>query len=437
MSFSAIRKVEQPEHDDQADGPTEAEIAAAAAAAAPQLVEAIAPAAEPAASVAATGPTAPASFDDELGSIAVDRDIHIEAVAPPTRTEAEAEKAASEPVGGDPAVAGEAPAAATETSAAQSGEAAATETSATETSEEDKPFTLDEEELRGYGIHASVIATIAGMRPEDARDVVAEIRAKHADIEDARQRKKDAAESAAKHSGGGGGLFSAVAQMFAPPSPESRAIKQATKEIDAAQAYLSNDSIRDRVHRMRRQEIVDAANGLSSDARRLSAASQSFNDAVRATPAGQAIETEIASIMELHPRMSRNDIISAAKDGSLAAKIGEDTLTPHVRAAFEDPAVRAAWDSVSAVGDTIEKRGATLTERLNAYEEHFPGATDADRLRETMDDAMKGLENTFKEPMAEDPDAPRKLSERLAKLAKMIAEMFEKLLAKLGFGPKP
>jgi hypothetical protein len=224
--------------------------------------------------------------------------------------------------------------------------------------------------------------------------------------------------------------------MFSSP-PEAKAIKKAGEKLEKAEAFLSNDSVRDRVHRLRRQEIEASANDLSSDARRLSAASAALNAAILSTPAGEALETELTSIMERHPTLSRNDIISACKNDTLAGKIGEDTLKPHVGAVFEQESVQNAWDTLSSVGDTIEKRSATLASRLKAYEEQFPGEVDTEKLKETVDEAMNGLQKLAEEPIAEDPKAKDGLYARLAELARKIAEFFEKLFGKAGFGPKP
>lgn len=389
---------------------------------------------------------APTSFDDELDAVAVTRDIQAEPVAPPTRTEAETEKLSAEPpsAGGDPST----PADPTTNSDASSEpiEANARPPEATgkapESAEESgatpKSFQVDEEELRGYGLDKLTMDFISGLNAEQARDIVAEIRSKNSFVNDLQKKKgelENLIQARRLSTPSGGGLFSGVARMFQGRSSEAKALARTDDELGTVQDYLSNQNIRNRVHRLRRQEIVDAANALSVDNKRLSTASQAFNATVLSTPAGQAIEAEIAAITERHPNLSRNDIIAEAKAGTLTTRIGEDTISPHVRTAFDDERVKNAWDKVAAASDVIEAHSESLMSRMQAYEDHFPGSTDTEKLSEAVNDAMNGLEKTFREPMAEDPEATRSLQERLAKLAKMISEFFEKLFSK--FGPKP
>lgn len=466
MSFNTARKAPLSEAEETAALPPEVEAAIASSGSgttsadvpsAEAMVEAVSPPAETAAATPAA--EAPTSFDDELGAVAVARDINAEPVEPPTRTEAEIEKA-GEPVAGDPllpgelppeAVAADAPSAdpvagdaAAGGSAEGQGEAQAeTEAgaeAAAEAGTEPEPFKIDEDELRSFGLDKPTIDAIVGLSAERARDVIAEIRTKNSFVNDLEKKKgeiENGIRARKQSSSGGPGLFGAVAKLFEGPSPEQQALKRTAGDLDQTKDYLGNDNIRARVHKLRRQEIVEAANSLSIDNRRLSAASQAFNAAVLSTPAGQAFEAEVASIAERHPGMSRNDIISAAKTGTLAARIGEDTLSPHVQEIFKDDRVKAAWKRVSTAADAIEAHGETLLTRMQAYEEHFPGATDTEKLSEAVEGALKGTQKTFDEAMMEDPDAERSLRERLAKLAKIVQEFVEKLLAKLGFGPKP
>lgn len=463
MSFSAMRKAaasatevsEQTEDGPPLDVAPKLLVVADAADAATPTKDSTSPAADAAPEAPAT-PDASTSLDDELGAVAVARDIQAEPVEPPTRTEAETEKLAADQgeIGGDPAtpatpvsdtarsatseVAPASAAASTEapeaTSSAQNG-ADKTAAGAEKSDGTAKPFRVDEEELRGYGLDKLTMDSISGLNAEQAYDVVAEIRAKNSFVNDLQKKKSElenAIQSRRLSAPSGGGLFSAVAKMFQGRSSEERALARTDGELGSVQDYLSNQNIRDRVHRLRRQEIVDAANALSVDNRRLSAASQAFNATVLSTPAGQAIEAEIAAITERHPDLSRNDIITAAKAGTLNARIGENTISSHVRTAFEDERVKRAWDKVAAASDVIETHSESLLSRMQAYEDHFPGSTDTEKLSEAVNDAMSGLEKTLREPMVEDPEATRSLQERLAKLAKMVAEFFEKLLSKFG-----
>lgn len=454
MSFSAMRRkaaattelAEQAEADESHDAAPKLAVASLAAGASPDAIET-------AVTSATTVTIAPASLDDELAAVAVARDINSEPVAPPTQTEAESEKEATAepaPVGGDPILPAEpnveansgvtrvgglphraAPPASEGVAAAESASAEPNERTAEETAEP-APFKIDEEELRGYGIDKATIDTIAGLNIERARDVIAEIRSKNSAVNDLQKKKADLEnEITARRvsTPGGGGIFAAVAHMFRGPSSETKALRLTDGELGKIQDYLSNDNIRNRVHTLRRQEIVDAASSLSLDNRRLSAASKAFNAALLATPAGRAFETEIESITAQHAELDRRKIIAMHMDGTLAAKIGTDPLTPHVRQAFQDDRVKQAWEKMRTAGDAIEKRGEMLADRLKAYEEHFPGAVDGERLREEVSKAMQGVEKTFGEAVTQNPDDERQWMDRMRKLAKAIQEFVEKLLS--------
>jgi hypothetical protein len=463
MSFSAMRKAAAliTEQAEQAgDGPPLDVAPKLSVIAGPEsLVASAAALVEPSANAATTAgaPTetsaaadAPTSFDDELNAVAITRDIHAESVAPPTLTEAEVEKAAAatSPVGGDPLTPGN-----PITEAAQSAASAtATEGSATslegagkasgpaeEASAEPDPFKIDEEELRGYGLDKPTIDAIAGLNIERARDVISEIRSKNSAVNDLQKRKSDLENAiTARRVGtpGGGGVFAALANMFQGPTAEAKALRRTDGELGKVQDYLGNGNIRDRVQTLRRQEIVDAANSLSQDNRRLSAASKAFNTALLSTQAGQAFDAEIEAITARHPDLDRRKVVAMHMDGTLVAKLGADTLTPHVRDAFQDDRVKKAWDKMAATGDAIENRSEALVDRLKNYEEHFPGSTDSEKLQEEVSKAMEGLEKTFGEPMAQNPEDEREWKDRMRKIAKAIQEFIEKLVSVFRKGPK-
>jgi hypothetical protein len=436
MSFSAMRKAAAggaAEHEEADDAGPPVDVA-------PKL----ALAAEGSAGTAPPrDPEAPTSFDEELESDLVDRDIASEAVAPPTRTETEAEMAAGSPsAGGDPGLSGAAPGTTPETEPAAAKETSP-ESAGSEASETPAPKTpaIDEEELRSFGLDDLTISAIKALSPATAMKVVAEIREKNSSAGKLKDHKDKLEEALAKRAKrppeAAAGLFSGIASAFQRKSPEARKLDDTERKMSSLDAYLDKSSIRDRVNCLRRQEIVQDANALSADHRRLAAAMQAFNSSLLATPAGQAFENELSAITARRPDLKRADIVAAAKEGRLASMIGDDPLTPHVREAFGDADVRQAWDRISSIGDGIERRGASLMSRMESYEEHFPGETDTEKLHDAVTNAMSGLDKTLQQPLAEDPEAEHSLRQRMAALVKAIQEFVEKLLARFGFGVRP
>ncbi|MGY3581871.1 hypothetical protein ACVIGB_000058 [Bradyrhizobium sp. USDA 4341] len=408
----------------------------------------ISTAAEAVASVEMAPPTAEetvspvdVSLDAALGDIPK-RDIANETVEPAIQTDEQKEsarKAAAEALGADPSMASSAAPAASSSSETTTSVAEATQEAAPPAAEQsadekaapavEEAFVFDAKEAAEMGLPADVVRMIAALPAAQARQFVEGLRAERGAAGTAAREEADRRRPRAGGGGGGFSLFGGLGSAL------GAAMRRPKGKADPA-TLLSPDNIRSRIEELRRTEILDQAARVSRSHAGMTDASKAFNAALLATDAGKAFESKVDELAAAHPEIDRRKIMQMSMNGTLGSAIGSDPLRPLVGEAFKSEPVRKAWNDMERHADGIEKHGKVMLERMKAFEEHFPKSVDTERLNKVVESAMEGIEKGFDEAIAQSPEAKRAWKDRLEALAKQVREFVERLLAKLGFGPR-
>ena len=113
-----------------------------------------------------------------------------------------------------------------------------------------------------------------------------------------------------------------------------------------------------------------------------------------------------------------------------------------------DPAARAAYQRM----DTAMKSGGDAIKEAESFQaklqRNFPHAIDADAMNNKLASAQSDFMRGMKEPLYQPAEGgegkdkkadteQKKFMERIREMTEAIQRMIDRLLAKLGFGPKP
>lgn len=286
--------------------------------------------------------------------------------------------------------------------------------------------------LDPLGNYSDLLAT---MDPEAVREL--EGRARSAAVEEAARKAgvdpRDAHEADREQQmygrAGGGGLADLAIGLVAAPFigaalgvSKFRQILNQQKGIAAPAPAFTAEALHDRIFELKSQQMQRNTVAMLKAGDDLADRVDAFNETFTASDRMPTLQAEIA----------KADGKTAAE---VLASVTNGTATPEQIAAarhvLADPAVAEAWHKVEAQIGELQKSQELVHRDFDLLNKNFPEKFDAEGEAETLEDAVKTSIASVPAPIVEDPDAKKKMAERLREMAENLIERIKNLIARI------
>jgi uncharacterized membrane-anchored protein YjiN (DUF445 family) len=148
----------------------------------------------------------------------------------------------------------------------------------------------------------------------------------------------------------------------------------------------------------------------------------SFNEAFLASDRMPALRAEI----DKATGKSTADVLADVTNGKATAE-----QTAAAREVLADPTVASAWQQVEAQFGEMQKSQEIIQRDFDLLNKNFSDKFDADAETEKLDEAFSTAIKSVPAPIVEDPEAKKKLAERLREMAENLIERIKELIGRI------